>query len=157
MGKCRIRVRGFSASSRRSARRLKAIAALRAITMQTRMPAKSSQRNDGGRPGVGRPCHRRRQQRKRQRKQRVAEADQFQQAAEHGYQLSVVSRSIVSGYCPVCCRVTDYRDGYNRQLSTDNHPIPLPIAVSARWQLPNWSQIRETTKSTRSPIRFAPW
>ena len=50
-GKCRSRVRGFRASSRRSASRLKAIAALRAVAMHTRMPSRSSQRNGtGGRP-----------------------------------------------------------------------------------------------------------
>ena len=52
VGRCRILVRGFSASIRRSARRLKAIAALRAATMQRRMPGRSSQRN--GRGGVSR-------------------------------------------------------------------------------------------------------
>ena len=41
-------MRGFTASSRRSASRLKAIAALRAKTMHTRMPSKSSQRNATG-------------------------------------------------------------------------------------------------------------
>ena len=54
-GKCRLRVRGFSASSRRSARRLKAIAALRAKTMQTRMPSSpASERARAGRCAVGR-------------------------------------------------------------------------------------------------------
>ena len=48
VGRCRICVRGLIASSRRSARRLKAIAALRAATMHTRMPSKSSHRNATG-------------------------------------------------------------------------------------------------------------
>lgn len=38
----------MSASNRRSASRLKAIAALRAVAMQTKMPSRSSQRNGWG-------------------------------------------------------------------------------------------------------------
>ena len=38
-GKCRAAVRGFAASIVRSTSRLKAIAAVRAVTMQRRMPA----------------------------------------------------------------------------------------------------------------------
>ncbi len=43
---CRIAVRGFSASNWRSARRLNAIAALRANTMQAMMPRTSCQRHE---------------------------------------------------------------------------------------------------------------
>ena len=84
LGRCRCRVRGFSASSRRSARRLKAIAALRAVAMQTQDAQQIEPAEGPGRdaPRVGRPRHRRRQQRKRQRKQRMAEADHFQELAD---------------------------------------------------------------------------
>ena len=44
-GKCRFAVRGFSASILRSVRRLNAIAAERANTMQAKMPSRSIQRN----------------------------------------------------------------------------------------------------------------
>jgi hypothetical protein len=47
VGKCRIFVRGLAASMRRSARRLKAMAALRAPTMQISKPARCSQRKGG--------------------------------------------------------------------------------------------------------------
>ena len=49
-GKCRPAVRGFVASMRRSARRLNAIAKLRAVTMQSSMPTISCQR-------IAKPCH----------------------------------------------------------------------------------------------------
>ena len=45
VGKCRLAVRGLAASRWRSARRLNAIAALRAKTMHTRMPASSNHEN----------------------------------------------------------------------------------------------------------------
>ena len=43
-GRCRLAVRGFSASMKRSAKRLNAIAAERAPTMQTKIPTKSMMR-----------------------------------------------------------------------------------------------------------------
>ena len=45
LGRCRPAVRGFSASMRRSANRLNAMAALRPATMQIRMPAKCRHEN----------------------------------------------------------------------------------------------------------------
>ena len=82
---------GFSASSRASASRLKAIAALRAVTMDSRMPSRSCQRKASARRSprdVAAPGHHGRQQRKRQREQRVAEANHLQRCGvdviEHG-------------------------------------------------------------------------
>ena len=47
-GKCRVCVRGLTASNRRSANRLKAIAALRAKTMQSTIPSSSRHENATG-------------------------------------------------------------------------------------------------------------
>ena len=127
--------------------------------MQTRMPSKSSQRNDRRLARVGRPCHRRRQQRKRQREQRVAEADQFQQAAEHGISGRMEVDNCRNGYCRCVARVIGLSGSrYNRQLINGAEPFYSPPhrGISAL-AIPNWSQIRETMKSTRSPISFTPW
>ena len=56
-GRCRPRVRGFSASIFRSASRLKAIAALRAVTMHTRIPRRSRGLNAFSGTAVAFSCH----------------------------------------------------------------------------------------------------
>ena len=70
-GSSRIAVRGLSASNRASTRRLKPIAALRALTMHTTIHADLRPRERLLAPGQQRAG-----QRKRQREHRVAEADE---------------------------------------------------------------------------------
>ena len=51
-GRCRDAVRGLAASIARSTSRLKAIAAVRAVTMQTRMPTRDLSQGSGADPAA---------------------------------------------------------------------------------------------------------
>ena len=73
-------VRGLSASKRASTARLKPMAALRALTMQTTIQPTCAHEN-----GVGAPRQQRAGERERQREHRVAEADERQVGGESGH------------------------------------------------------------------------
>ena len=94
------------------------------------------------------PSHRGRQQRKRQRKQRVAEADEFEQMADAAEHMKLIVSVEQSG---------DFARIDRCQIGACRSPLiwsPRPQRRINDCSTPSWSQIRPTTKSTRSPIDF---